>query len=242
VGEAIARCGAIREQVHASPVAVALTLHPLGLLHAMHGDFGQARRLVRQGNEILDELGRLHSAVSHHEALVELLAGQPAAAEERLHLGYRRLEEMGERALLATTAAMLAQALHAQGRLQQADAFCQVSQRTAAPEDLPTQVKWRGVRARLLGWEGRRDEAVVLAREAVGLAASTDMLTMRADALLDLAEVLRLSGPSAEADAAARQALALYERKEDRVSAARARSLLAAGTPMTGPLQVNGGA
>jgi hypothetical protein len=68
------------------------------------------------------------------------------------------------------------------------------------------------------------------------------MLTMRADALLDLAEVLGLGGPSAEADAAARQALALYERKEDRVSAARTRPLLAAGTPTTGPLPVNGGA
>jgi DNA-binding SARP family transcriptional activator len=242
VREAIGRCVSIREQVRASPVAVAVTLHPLGLLHAMDGDFDRARRLVRQGNEILDELGRLHSAVSHHEALVELLAGRPAAAEERLRLGYRRLEEMGERALLATTAAMLAQALQAQGRLQDADAFCLVSERTAAAEDLPTQVKWRGVRAKLLGWEGRAGEAAALAREAVRLAAPTDMLTMRADALLDLAEILRLSGPSAEADAAARQALALYERKEDRVSAARARPLLTAGTPTTGPLPVNGGA
>jgi DNA-binding SARP family transcriptional activator/tetratricopeptide (TPR) repeat protein len=242
VSQAIARCTAIRDQVRASPVAVAVTLHPLGLLHAMDGDFDQARRLVRQGNEILDEFDRLHSAVSHHEALVELLAGQPAAAEERLRLGYRRLEEMGERALLATTAAMLAQAVHAQGHLQEANAFCQVSERTAAAEDLPTQVKWRGVRAKLLGWEGRTGEAAVLAREAVRLAAPTDMLTMRADALLDLAEVLRLSGPSAEADAVARQALALYERKEDRVSAARARPLLAAGTPTTRPLPVNGGA
>jgi hypothetical protein len=68
------------------------------------------------------------------------------------------------------------------------------------------------------------------------------MLTMRADALLDLAEVLGLGGPSAEADAAARQALALYERKEDRVSAARARTMLAAPAPATGPLPVNGGA
>jgi DNA-binding SARP family transcriptional activator/class 3 adenylate cyclase/tetratricopeptide (TPR) repeat protein len=242
VSQAIARCTAIRDQVRASPVAVAVTLHPLGLLHAMDGDFDQARRLVRQGNEILDEFDRLHSAVSHHEALVELLAGQPAAAEERLRLGYRRLEEMGERALLATTAAMLAQAVLAQGHLQEADAFCQISERTAAAEDLPTQVKWRGVRAKLLGWEGRTGEAAALAREAVRLAAPTDMLTMRADALLDLAEVLRLSGPSAEADAAARQALALYERKEDRVSAARARPLLAAGTPTTRPLPVNGGA
>jgi DNA-binding SARP family transcriptional activator len=242
VSQAIARCTTIRDQVRASPVAVAVTLHPLGLLHAMDGDFDQARRLVRQGNEILDEFDRLHSAVSHHEALVELLAGQPAAAEERLRLGYRRLEEMGERALLATTAAMLAQAVHAQGHLQEANAFCQVSERTAAAEDLPTQVKWRGVRAKLLGWEGRTGEAAALARQAVRLAARTDMLTMRADALLDLAEVLRLSGPSAEADAAARQALALYERKEDRVSAARARPLLAAGTPTTRPLPVNGGA
>jgi DNA-binding SARP family transcriptional activator/class 3 adenylate cyclase/tetratricopeptide (TPR) repeat protein len=242
VSQAIARCTAIREQVRASPVAVAVTLHPLGLLHAMDGDFDQARRLVRQGNEILDEFGRLHSAVSHHEALVELLAGQPAAAEEQLRLGYGRLEEMGERSLLATTAAMLAQAVHAQGHLQEANAFCQVSERTAAAEDVPTQVKWRGVRAKLLGWEGRTSEAVALAREAVRLATPTDMLTMRADALLDLAEVLRLNGPSAEADGAARQALALYERKEDRVSAARARPLLAAGTPTTRPLPVNGGA
>jgi DNA-binding SARP family transcriptional activator/tetratricopeptide (TPR) repeat protein len=242
VSQAIARCAAIREQVRASPVAVAVTLHPLGLLHAMDGDFDQARRLVRQGNEILDEFGRLHSAVSHHEALVELLAGRPAAAEERLRLGYGRLEEMGERALLATTAAMLAQAVHAQGHLQEANAFCLVSERTAAAEDVPTQVKWRGVRAKLLGWEGRAGDAAALAREAVRLATPTDMLTMRADALLDLAEVLRLTGPSAEADAAVRRALALYERKEDRVSAARARSLLAAGTPTTRPLPVNGGA
>jgi Flp pilus assembly protein TadD len=99
------------------------------------------------------------------------------------------------------------------------------------------------VRAKLLAWEGRTGEAAALAREAVRLAAPTDMLTMRADALLDLAEVLRLSGPSAEADAAARQALALYDRKEDRVSIARARPhLLAAGTPTTRPLPVNGGA
>ena len=117
-----------------------------------------------------------------------------------------------------------------------------MSERTAAAEDLPTQVKWRGVRAKLLGFQGRTPEAAELAREAVRLAAPTDMLTMRADALRDLAEVLGLRGPSAEADAAARDALALYERKEDRVSAARARSLLAAPTPTSGTLPVNGGA
>jgi class 3 adenylate cyclase/tetratricopeptide (TPR) repeat protein len=242
VPEAIGRCTKIRRQVRSSPVAVAATLHPLGLLHAMDGDFDQARRLIRQGNAILDELDRLQSAVSHHEALVEMLAGQPEVAEERLRLGYGRLQEMGERALLPTTAAMLAQAIHAQGRYQEADAFCLVSEQTAAPEDFSTQVMWRGVRAKLLGRQGRLDEAAALAREAVRLAEPTDMLTIRADALFDLAEVLDLCGPSAEADAAAREGLSLYDRKGDQVSAARVRRQLAAQMPMTGQLRVNGGA
>jgi tetratricopeptide (TPR) repeat protein len=242
VTEAIRRCTQIREQVRRSPVAVAATLHPLGLLHAMNGDFDQARRLVRRGNQILDELDRLQSAVSHHEALVEMLAGQPAVAEERLRLGYARLQEMGERALLPTTAAMLARAIQAQGRHREADGLCLVAERTAAPDDFSTQVMWRGVRAKLLGREGRLDEAAALAREAVRLAEPTDMLTIRADALVDLAEVLDLRGPSAEADAAAREGLALYERKGDRVSTARVRLQLAAQTPPTGRLRVNGGA
>jgi DNA-binding SARP family transcriptional activator len=242
VADAIHRCTEIRDQVHTSPVAVAVTLHPLGLLHAMNGDFDRARWLIRQGNEILDELGRLHSAVSHHEALVEMLAGQPARAEERLRLGYQRLQEMGERALLATTAAMLGQAIYAQGRYQEADSFCLVSERTAAAEDLPTQVKWRGVRAKILGREGRAPDAEALAREAVRLAEPTDMLTMRADALVDLAEILGLRGLPAEAEAAARQGLALYERKQDRVSASRTRLHLAARAPAPRRLQANGGA
>ncbi len=141
---------------------------------------------------------------------------------------------MGEGMLLATTAAMLAQAIHAQGRHQEADSFCLVSERTAAAEDLPTQVWWRGVRAKILGRQGRAGEAEALAREAVRLSEPTDLLTMRADALVDLAEVLELRGSAAEADATARQGLALYEQKGDLVSAARIRLHLAAGTPATG--------
>jgi tetratricopeptide (TPR) repeat protein len=234
VAEAIGRCRKLRDQVRASPVAVAVMLHPLGLLHALRGDFDQARRLIREGNEILDDLGRLQSAVSHHEALVEMLAGQPATAEARLRAGYAKLEEIGEGTLLATTAAMLAQAIHAQGRHQDADSFCLVSERTAAAEELPTQVMWRGVRAKILGQQGRAGAAEALAREAVRLSEPTDLLTVRADALIDLAEVLELRGSAAEADATARQGLALYERKGDLVSAAKVRLQLAAGTPARG--------
>ena len=107
----------IREQVRSSPVAVAETLHPLAVLHAMRGEFDDARSLVREGNAIIEDLGRMYSAgLSHHEALVEMLAGQPDVAEDRLRRAYETLDEMGEKTLLATTAAMLAQAIYAQDR------------------------------------------------------------------------------------------------------------------------------
>ena len=69
---------------------------------------------------------------------------QPAAAERRLRPGYEKLEEMGERGLLATTAAMLAQALYDQGRYDEAGAQCDVSEAAAPHEDFvdPRHVAW----------------------------------------------------------------------------------------------------
>jgi DNA-binding SARP family transcriptional activator len=224
VPEAIRRCERIREQVASSSVAVAVTLHPLGLLHAMTGDFDGARRFVREANEILDELGRMEQAVSHHEALVELLADRPAAAEARLRPGYETLERMGERTLRGTTAAMLAQAVFDQDRHAEAEDLCRASERIAAPDDVVTQALWRGVWAKIRARAGELPEAEALGRGAVRLLEPTDLLTDRGNALLDLAEVLRLGGRSAEAEAAARSSLELYERKGNLVSAARARS------------------
>ncbi len=223
VPEAIRRCEEIRDQVESSPVALAVTLHPLGALHAMTGDFETARRLIREGNEILGELGRMQSAVSHHEALVELQGGRPAAAEQRLRLGYDKLDQMGERGLLATTAAMLAQALYDQERYDEAAEQCDVSEAAAPEEDFVTHAMWRGVRAKLLARAGRLEAAEAVARDALALIEQTDLLTHHGDALLDLADVLGLAGRTGEAGDAARGALALYEQKGNLVSAQRAR-------------------
>ena len=224
VDEAIQLCLDIREQVRSSPVAVAETLHPLAVLHAMRGEFDDARSLVREGNAIIEDLGRMYSAgLSHHEALVEMLAGQPDVAEDRLRRAYETLDEMGEKTLLATTAAMLAQAIYAQDRPQEAWRFCEVSRGVAADEDLSAQVVGRGTSAKILARQGRGDEAEALAREAVELAASTDFLTHHGQAFLDLAEVLQLNRLAEEAESALRAGLELYERKGDIVSAERAR-------------------
>jgi hypothetical protein len=59
VNAAIKQCNEIRDQVASSPWAVANALHPLAQLHAMSGDFAVARRLIRDADAILDDLGRL---------------------------------------------------------------------------------------------------------------------------------------------------------------------------------------
>jgi class 3 adenylate cyclase/tetratricopeptide (TPR) repeat protein len=223
VDEAITLCLEIRERVRSSPVAVAETLYPLAVLHAMRGECEAARSLVREGNAIIEELGRIYSeGISHHEAFVEMLAGQPDVAEERLRRAYVRLREMGEKTLLATTAAMLAQAIYAQDRPDEAWSFCQVSRETAADEDLSAQVVGMGASAKILARRGRGDEAEALARKAVELAARTDFLPHRGEAFLDLAEVLQANGRQREAEAAVRSALELFEQKGDLVSAERA--------------------
>jgi DNA-binding SARP family transcriptional activator len=227
VAEAIPACEAIAEQVAHSQVAAAVTRRPLALLRAMVGDFAAARRLIADSNAILGELGRLHSQVSHYEAQVEMLAGDPAAAAARLQGDLDRLEAMGERALLATTAAMLAQVRYEEGRHDEAAALTERSERCAAPEDLATQAIWRGVRARALARAGRPEEAEALAREAVAQVAPSDALTDQGDALLALAEILELRDRPGEAAATAREALERYSRKGATVMADRARAAMA---------------
>ncbi|MEA2418727.1 MAG: hypothetical protein QOE60_933, partial [Thermoleophilaceae bacterium] len=222
VPEAIARCREIHDQVSANPVAAARITRPLAALEAMAGNFEQARELVESGDAILGEIGGLHSAVTQQEAMVELLAGDLPAAEGRLRRGYDALEAMGEKALLATTAAMLAQALYSQGRHDEAAELSGVSEESAADEDVSAQVGWRSVRAKLLARDDRHEQAHALATEAVELAERTDLLTLRAEAYLDLAEVLAAGGRPDAAGAARETALALYRQKGD-VASARSR-------------------
>jgi hypothetical protein len=78
----------------------------------------------------------------------------------------------------------------------------------------------------VLALDGRDEEAESLAREAVDVAAGTDLLNFHAGALIDLAEVLRGAGRIDQAAGAAEEALGLYERKGNFVSAARARAFV----------------
>jgi DNA-binding SARP family transcriptional activator len=191
VPEAIRRC----EDVLASNPGQLLTAtacRALGGLKAMAGEPEEARELLRRDREILQSLGLEMLALFAAEvwALVELLAGDAAAAEHELQQSFERLAEFGEIAA-PTMAAILAEARWRQGRHDEAYEATEASERLAPPDDLTTQVQWRGPRAKVLAARGERDEAERLAREAVELAERTDFLNLRGDALANLAEVTR---------------------------------------------------
>ena len=63
-------------------------------------------------------------------------------------------------------------------------------------------------------------------RQAIERTETTDALNMQADALMDLGELLHLTGRSAEADSTFQRAEELYQRKGNAVSARKAASLL----------------
>jgi len=213
VDEAIARCEEFRELVSSSPIGEAWTFNALAVLHAMRGDFDRADRCIRDANAIFCMFGSLSSAVSHHASHVKLLAGRPAQAEELLRAGVQRLEPMGDSGLLATKIAMLAQAVYAQGRAEEASELCDTVAAMAPPDDVITQVIWRSVKAKALAHGNVFEEAETLARDAVTLIEPTDLLTHHGDAMLDLAEVLTTHGRTGEAGLALRKAVELYESK-----------------------------
>ena len=231
VGEAIARCAEVLDELSGSRRAEADTLGPLAVLYAMHGDVERARAVVARRDAIVVQVGFTMHAVGEWAAQVELLAGDPRAATAYLREGYARLEEVGARAFLATTAGLLARALHAEGHDDEALTFSGVCEETAAPEDLAAQIAWRGGRARILAARGHAEEAVALAREAVALAERTDLVSDHGDALLDLAESLRALGRPAEATHAAGTAERLYRSKGNVIAADRARSVVHQLTP-----------
>ena len=233
VTEAVARCESIREEVEGNLVAVTDVLRPLAGLRAMEGHFDEARRLLAASEAAFEELGlSLSTAVSHHAAIVEMLAGDPGAAERSLRKGYAALERMGDRALLSTTAAYLGQALLAQGREEEAERLAGTSAELTPADDVITQAMWRGVRATVLAGRGERTDAERLAREAVALADRTDFLNDRGEARLVLATVLSKADRREEAKAAREEALDLYELKGNVVAAEQVRAALAPSAPV----------
>jgi ATP/maltotriose-dependent transcriptional regulator MalT len=223
---ALERCATIREQAQDDQRVRAGVLLAEAELSAMLGRFEGVRDRIDQAEAILNDLGLTLMALHSEEVrgAVEMLAGEPAAAERYLRRTYEGLERLGERGFLSTTAAELAQAVYAQGRYEEAEQFAAIGEEAGASDDIATQLPLRGIRAKVAARRGQSAEAEMTARGAVELARGTDALGLHGEALMDLAEVLALSGRTDEALNALDEAARLFDSKAIVVSARRARA------------------
>jgi tetratricopeptide (TPR) repeat protein len=126
-------------------------------------------------------------------------------------------------------AQFLAEAAYQQGRYEEAEQLARECEQAARPNDVHSQVMWRSTRAKALARTGRLEEGEALALEAVAFAEESDFYRTHADALMDLAEVMRLAGRYEEAGARMEDAIHYCALKGDALAADRAREWLGEG-------------
>jgi predicted ATPase/class 3 adenylate cyclase len=226
---AIHRAEEILDRARGTRAVESTFIVSLAGLHAMSGRFDEARELFARGRAIVDELGLKVwlAGFSLVASDIEMLAGDPGAAEAHLRAGYEALHGMGDRGLLSTVAAALARAIYAQGRYEEAERFTEISEDLDGRGNIASQIGWRATRGKVLAHRRDFEQAESLAREAVAIAERTDDLAQRGRALLDLAEVLELAHRNEEATQLVETALDLFEQKGNVVVAEETRELLA---------------
>jgi tetratricopeptide (TPR) repeat protein len=135
---------------------------------------------------------------------------------------------MGTKRYSSYVRAQLARVVYEQGREDEALELLEQAEREGTGENIRFLLQWRTAKAKVLAGRGQTTEAARLARGAVEIVAATDNINAHADALCDLAEVLRAGDEEAESALALKEAVALYEEKGNVLSADRARSVLGA--------------
>jgi tetratricopeptide (TPR) repeat protein len=201
-------------------------LAALGNLELARAEFAQRREELAERGAIVF----LHR-LAMDEGFVELREREFERAALIFEGAWQGLAEAGDQGFRSTIGALLAEALAQLGRIEEAEALIEESERLAQPDDAATVVGVARARALVAATRGLHDEAIALTGEAVRLADATDYLEERADLYVRLGEALLAGGRSEEATDALRTATALAEQKGSLVLAEQARTRLAALQP-----------
>jgi predicted ATPase/class 3 adenylate cyclase len=228
VSEVRARCERLAEQVAGDRKSQAVINGVLAQLCAMQGDIEPARELYETQRRMLADLGPSVTAMSTsiERARVERLAGDLDAAERELRADDAALTALGERYFRSTVVAMLAGVLVTGGRTSEAGEIVVTARELADEDDALSQVLWRTAQARLLAESDQPDAAIAEAERAVAIARDGDDIDLLGDAQAELGAVYLRAGRADAAGPPLREALTLYERKGNEVSAARTRAAL----------------
>jgi tetratricopeptide (TPR) repeat protein len=200
-------------------------------LYPMLGRFEEGRELCRRSKATFVDLGAMYNVAEAcwAGAQLELLAGDAVAAERELRQALDIHVQSGAKRATASVRALLARAVLLQGREAEAQDLLDQAEAEGTPENISFQRFWRSARAQLLVARGETQEAAGLATEMVEILAATDQINAQADALVDLADILRANGDEDGSAAALEQALELYEEKGNVLGADRVRAALSSG-------------
>ena len=199
---------------------------------AVTGRFDEARSLMAEALALVpraDQAGFKDMALAN-AATLELRAGNALRAEEVARELCGSLQSQGLVRYLSSERTRLADALIAQGRLDEARTEVEQAAAVTAPGDIDALFHQARSRARLAFALGDLEAAEEFARTACAYLDDADIPDERAESLLVLASILRVAAREDEARDAALQALMISEARENQVTAEHAREFLSTPT------------
>ena len=202
------------ERVTGEPRFEAGILAPMAWLYGMAGRFTEAHDALARSRAIYAaELGwpLEWAGCAMNAGAIELMAGDPVAAEQALRPAYDALRAMGEAFYLKDVAYYLTRSLCEQGRGDEALQVLEGMRSSLPPGSEVAEGDWQLAAARVKAARGELRSAERLAREGRRRVGTASPIWV-AEAALTQAEVLEVAGKPKEAAAAFRDALALYER------------------------------
>ena len=224
----------LAELARTFPDARASVLGPMAATSAMLDRFDEARRLLEERRGLAEEFGQ-RWALAQTEwwaGFVETLGGELGVAESYLRAAHAISLEMGIRRMTSQIAGDLAEIVYELGRHEEAFAIAEELRTNPPAYDVLALITWRGVHGKVLASRGRSKEAEQQVREGLLIAEGAGAAMIAGRFLLDLAEVLTLSGKKDEAVQAVGGAAHRYAAKGSLPSARqaeRARERLLAG-------------
>jgi class 3 adenylate cyclase len=232
-GEGIRQANQIVEQAVGHPQLEAVATIVRGCLKGFQGRLDDGRADLRAGRARLFEIGQLQNwaGTAMIEAELELVAGEPEAAEAVLKESYDFMSKTAETGFLATILGYRATAAYELGHEDEALAFADEVEQITQPDDFEPHVRQGCVRAGVLARRGDHKAAAKAIKAAVSIAELTEYLALRVLVARSLAEVERLAGRADGERAALQEAVRLGESKGDVLTANRARDRLAELAP-----------
>jgi len=182
-GRAIERCTTLREQIgERHPLVGAFVAAPVGVLQALAGTPNEGRATLAAARATIADMhsGEPVAALLRFSGQVELLDGQPAAAEPFLLESAEHYRSIGHLGGECDVAAALSLAMRMQGRGGDAASWANRSRETAVPDDRNNQIAWRLAVASANGDASAAGEAVEIARACESPELLADALLTRA--------------------------------------------------------------